>query len=84
LENELLTANFSEAEIKEAIFLMEHNKASRPDGFPVESYQVFWEIIKVDLMALFRDFHEGCFNLCSLNFWVITLIPKTEEAKMIQ
>ncbi|KAL5649772.1 hypothetical protein ACJX0J_040581, partial [Zea mays] len=35
-----------------AVFQMEHNKAPGPDRFPVEFYQVFWEVIKNDLMAL--------------------------------
>jgi hypothetical protein len=35
-------------------------------------------------MAVFSDFHEECLNIFSLNFGVITLILKTEEAKMIQ
>jgi hypothetical protein len=38
---------------------MEHNKAPGPDGFPIEFYQTFWEIIKGDLMALFEDIHNG-------------------------
>jgi hypothetical protein len=57
-DNEKLTAVFTEKEVKEAIFQMKHNKAPGPDGFPVEFYQVFWEIIKGDLMALFKQFHE--------------------------
>jgi len=40
-ENELLTQKFSEVEVKEAIFQMEHNKAPGPNGFPTEFYQVF-------------------------------------------
>jgi hypothetical protein len=40
-ENDILTAPFSEKEVKAAIFQMEHNKASGPDGFPVEFYQKF-------------------------------------------
>jgi hypothetical protein len=35
---------------------MEHNKVSRPNGFPAEFYQTFWEVIKVDVMALFAQF----------------------------
>jgi hypothetical protein len=34
-ENDILTAPFSEEEVKAAIFQMEHNKAPGPDGFPV-------------------------------------------------
>ena len=63
---------------------MEHNKAPGPDGFLVEFFQVFWEIIKEDLMALFKDFHKERLPLYSLNFGVITLLPKTVEAKQIQ
>jgi hypothetical protein len=36
---------------------MEHNKALGPDGFAAEFYQVFWEIIKEDLLALFSDIY---------------------------
>jgi len=57
-ENELLTNDFTESEVREAIFSMKHNKAPGPDGFPVEFYQHFWEIIKVDLMQIFRDHRE--------------------------
>jgi hypothetical protein len=71
-----LTVMFSEKEVKEVIFQMKHNKAPGPDGFPAEFYQAFWEVIKGDLMALFNDFHEGKLPLYSLNFGIITLLPK--------
>jgi hypothetical protein len=83
-ENEFLTAPFTEKEVKEAIFQMKHNKAPGPDGFPVEFYQVFWETIKGDLMALFKDFHEGRFPLFIPNFGIITLLPKQKEATHIK
>ena len=76
-ENEFLTAPFTEKEIREAIFSMEHNKAPGPDGFPAEFYQHFWEVIKGDLMNMFHDLHFGDLPLFSLNFGVITLLPKT-------
>ena len=83
-ENELLTSEFTVSEVKDAVFQMEHNKAPGPDGFPAEFYQVFWEVIKDDLMALFTDFHKEDLNLFSLNFGIITLIPKVQEATKIQ
>jgi hypothetical protein len=46
LENEFLEVEFSEKEVREAVFQMKHNKAPGPDGFPVEFYQVFWSLIK--------------------------------------
>lgn len=41
LENEFLTTPFTEKEIREAIFSMEHNKAPGQYGFPAEFYQHF-------------------------------------------
>nr|AAP04197.1 hypothetical protein [Oryza sativa Japonica Group] len=84
LENEALTQEFTEKEIKEAIFQMEHNKALGPDGFPAEFYQVFWNVIKFDLLELFKDFHSGCLTLFSLNFGTIILLPKCIKAMKIQ
>jgi hypothetical protein len=63
---------------------MEHNKAPDPDGFPTEFYQVFWGIIKDDLLRLFSDLHRETLDLYSLNFEIITLIPKTQNATKIQ
>jgi hypothetical protein len=83
-ENELLTTPFNEKEIRDAIFAMEHNKAPGPDGFPAKFYQKFWEVIKEDLLKMFHDLHAGTLPLFSLNFGVITLIPKTQEANCIQ
>jgi len=38
VENVQLTDEFSEKEVREAMFQMKHNKAPGPDGFPVELY----------------------------------------------
>ena len=40
-ENDILTAPFSEEEVKAAVFQMEHNKAPGLDDFPIEFYQNF-------------------------------------------
>jgi hypothetical protein len=63
---------------------MEYNKTPGPDGFPAEFYQVFWELIKQDLMVLFQDFHKGNLQLYNLNFGTIILLPKCKEACKIQ
>ena len=84
LETELLVDGFSENEIKAAVFQMEHNKAPGPDEFPSEFYQVFWNMIKNDLMDLFKEFHQGSLHLHRLNFGNIILLPKKEDAKVIQ
>jgi hypothetical protein len=83
-ENSKLTAAFTEKEVKQAILQMKHNRAPGPDGFLAEFYQVFWEIIKGDLMTLFKEFHEGKLPLFNLNFGVITLLPKQKEESHIK
>jgi hypothetical protein len=83
-EKNLLTAPYSEEEVKKAIFQMENNKAPGLDGFPAEFYQIFWEVIKVDLLELFCFLHSGQLELFRLNFGEIILLPKVNEAERIQ
>jgi hypothetical protein len=77
-------APFREEEVKSAVFGMKHNKAPGPDGFPAEFYQFFWDVIKQDLMSLFYEFYMGRLPIPSLNFGVITLLPKITDATRIQ
>ncbi|WVZ94360.1 hypothetical protein U9M48_040259, partial [Paspalum notatum var. saurae] len=44
----------------------------------------FWETIKGDLLQTFLDLSKGDLALFGLNFGVITLIPKVQEANVIQ
>jgi hypothetical protein len=62
---------------------MEHTKAPDPHGFPVEFYQVFWRVIKDDLLPLFAELHREALDLYSLNFGMITLIPNVNNAMPI-
>jgi hypothetical protein len=48
-----VAAVFIEEDVLEAISQMEHNKAPRPDGFSAVYYQKNYDVIKIDLMALF-------------------------------
>jgi hypothetical protein len=83
-ENEILLADFTEQQVYDAISQMEKNKAPGPDVFPAKFYQVFWETLKGDLMALFKDFQDGNLPLYHLNFGTIILLPKKEDAVQIQ
>jgi hypothetical protein len=72
-----------ESEVKNAIDIMAHNKASGPDGIPVEFYQVCWTIIKHDIMKLFHDLSNGNLVLYRLNFGMIILLQKVEDAEVL-
>jgi hypothetical protein len=50
-ENDALTAEFSEKEVRDAIFQMKHNKASGPDGFPAEFLRrTLWPCSEISTM----------------------------------
>jgi hypothetical protein len=83
-ENQRLTDRFSEEEVKAALFQMEKNKASGPDGFPAEFWQVFWDVIKKDLMAMFDSFYDSLLPIHSINFGTIILIPNSSDTNSIQ
>jgi hypothetical protein len=63
---------------------MEKNKAAWPDGFPIQFYQACWDIIKRDIMAVFHDLYEHKIDLASINYGIITLIPKGDDVDRIQ
>jgi hypothetical protein len=44
-------------------------------------YQCFWDIVKYDLISLFEDWFEGDLEIFRLNFAIITLIPKENDAR---
>ena len=83
-ENEILCAPFSEVEIKYGIFSCYADGAPGPDGFPFLFYQKFWDLIKHDIVRMFQDFHKGELSLRRLNFAMLTLIPKVDNAKSIK
>jgi mannosylglycoprotein endo-beta-mannosidase len=83
-ESAILTAPYLEEEVRKEVFLMEHNKAPGPDGFPTEFYQYFWDIIKNDLLDLFAELHAGQLKLFRINFGEIILLPKVNDAEKIQ
>jgi hypothetical protein len=83
-EKNVLSADFTEIEVKEAVMQMKKNKAPGPDGFPAEFYQVFWDTIKEDMMAMFYQLQAGDLPLFRLYFGIITLLPKKEDASRIE
>ena len=43
-------------------------------------FQKFWHIVKIDLVEMFADWFKGDLDIYRLNFAMITLIPKVENA----
>jgi hypothetical protein len=79
-ESKTLENPFSEEEIKLAIFSCYLEGSPGHDGLSFLFFQKFWDTIKVDSIDLFSDFHRGNLDLFRLNFAMLTLIPKVENA----
>jgi hypothetical protein len=71
LEENILIAAFTQEEVFEGLYIRnKHNKAPRPDGFPTEFYQTFWELIKHNFMALFSKLQQKELPLHEPNFGI--------------
>jgi hypothetical protein len=83
-ENETLEAEFSVEEIFTAIRDSYAEEASGHDGFSFLFYQKFWPTIKGDFMAMVRSFERRELNIARINYAMIILIPKEENAKTLK
>ena len=75
-EAEAIELPFSEAEIYAALMGMNGDKAPGPDGFTMVFWQSCWEIVKEDILDLFKEFHEQNSFIKSLNHTFLVLLPK--------
>ncbi|WKA01908.1 hypothetical protein VitviT2T_020160 [Vitis vinifera] len=78
-----LDSLFTEEEISKAIFQLDRDKASRPDGFTIVVFQDYWDVIKEDLVRVFVEFHKNGIINQSINASFIVLLPKKSLTKKI-
>lgn len=67
---------FDKEEIRKAVFHMERDEASSPNGFTMAFFQVCWDAVKDDLMGVFVDFHHNGVIGMSMDSHFITLVPR--------
>jgi hypothetical protein len=79
-----LEVPFEEREVREVIKGMDRDKAPGPDGFSMAFFQVCWEVVKGDIMAVFEEFHTRGKFVKSINSTFISLIPKIQGAKEVK
>ncbi|RVW42450.1 Transposon TX1 uncharacterized 149 kDa protein [Vitis vinifera] len=76
-----LEVEFSEEEIYAALSSCCGDKAPGPDGFTMAFWLFCWDVVKSEILELFREFHlHGTFQR-SLNSTFLLLIPKKEGAE---
>jgi hypothetical protein len=83
-ENEMLKASLIEEEIKKVIDDSYAEEAPSLDVFSFLFYQKFWHVIKTDFMTPVRDFEKGEVNVVRINYDMIILISKEEEARNLR
>lgn len=83
MEKIQLDLPFIEEEIKEALFDSEATGAPGPDGFTFLFYQIFWELVKPDILSLCHSFYNNTLDLHRLNKFIICLILKGPDAHVI-
>jgi hypothetical protein len=83
-ENEMLSRSLLEEEIREAVFSSYGDGAPGPNGLSCMFYQSFWDVVKTDLVEMFNAWQGDYLDLYILNFAMITLIPKENEARSMK
>jgi hypothetical protein len=79
-DNNVLEQPFTEEEVLGVVKNMAGDKAPGPDGYSMAFFRKCWDIVKHDVMAVFREFYTyGTFEK-SLNVTFLALIPKKPGA----
>ena len=81
--NTILTALPSNSEIHNAVFSLSRDSSPGPDGFGAYFYQIYWDIIKKDMIQAVQEFFLTGKLLNNYNSNSIVLIPKTSNADTI-
>ena len=81
MEASSLEIPFSMEEVSSALSDLNGDKAPSPDGLTIAFWQSCWDIVRDDVMRMFRDFHEIGKFVRSLNATFIVMIPKKGGAK---
>ncbi|XP_059072101.1 uncharacterized protein LOC131872684 [Cryptomeria japonica] len=82
--NESLMHRVTLSELEEVVFGMAKGKAPGLDGFPIDFFQDFWDIINLDLLAAIQESHSSKQMLWNLNSNILVLIPKKEGANQLE
>lgn len=75
-----LTREFSEQELKQALWAMNGLSAPGPDGFGTSFFKVAWPSVKSSIMIFAEAFHAGVADLARINRSHMALLPKKPDA----
>lgn len=79
-----MLADFSKAEIWNAIHVLNQDGAPRPDGHPIYFYTTFWSILKKDLLYVLNEFRMGNYGFEKTDKAHIMIFPKLTTTDSIE
>nr|GEW05144.1 hypothetical protein [Tanacetum cinerariifolium] len=71
-----LIKHVNDKEIKDALFSIDDNKASGPDGYSSNFFKAAWNVVGQDVCSAVKDFFAKGKLLSEINTTLISLIPK--------
>jgi hypothetical protein len=77
--NQDLEEVVSEEEVQATLFSMQNGKSPGPDGFTVEFFKAFYDLIKENLLQIVRESQRNGKVLGSINSNLPLLIPKSQD-----
>lgn len=80
----MLISPVTPEEIQSALHALPNDKVSGPDGFTKEFFIAAWPIIGKEFIIAVQSFFLFGFLPTGINATILTLIPKTEEAKTMK
>ena len=80
----LLENLFTKDEIRQAVFGLDGDRSLGPDGFPIDFFQHFWDLLEDDLFVFFNEFHDNGVIVGELGASFIELIPKEDGVVSIE
>jgi hypothetical protein len=78
-----LGAEFTDNEIKSAVYDMNPWKAPGPDGFPAGFYQYSWDIVGASVCDFVKNVWRSPSDIAMVNQTDICLIPKVDQPELI-
>ena len=77
--NEEMTKEITEEEIRHTLQSFQKGKSPGPDGFTLEFYLGFYDLLKKDLLEVVRESQESGKVLGIFNATLLTLIPTKQN-----
>lgn len=82
--NSFLNREFTEEEIRRAVFDLNPSKAPGPDGFAASFFHAMWETVSEDVVHRVKAILNSEMPLDEWNSTVITLIPKVKRPERMK